>query len=76
MRKALAALSLSVFAYIIGILPGSAQQSFDAFEDYIIQTDGVYETMLSMAITASIFLMLLVAILVLLAMGRSDPPRK
>jgi hypothetical protein len=76
MRKALAALTLSVFAYIIGILPGFAQQGFDPFEDYVIPTDGVYEAMLSMAVTASIFLMLLVAVLVLLAMSRGDPPRK
>ncbi|MCC7527964.1 MAG: hypothetical protein IT342_05540 [Candidatus Melainabacteria bacterium] len=76
MRKALAALTLSVFAFVIGILPAAAQADFDPFAEYFIPTDGVYEAMLSMALTASLFLMLLVAILALVAMGRNDPPRK
>lgn len=76
MRKALAALTLSVFAFVVSIVPGSAQQGFDPFEDYIIPNDGVYEAMLSMAITAGIFLMLLTAILVLIAITRKEPPRQ
>jgi len=70
MRKAMAALKLSFFAFVVGILPASAQQAFDPIEEYFIPTEGVYEAMISMAVTGSVFLMLLVVILVLLAMGR------
>jgi hypothetical protein len=81
MRKALAALTLSVVAFVTSIFPALAQEESDLYEDAVyniplVFSDGVYGTTLSLSVVAILFLILFAAILALAIMGRSDEPRK
>lgn len=83
MRKALAALTLSVVAFVTSIFPALAQDESDLYGDAIYDIpasiafgDGVYGTTLALSFTAILALFLVSAILALAIMNRSDKPRR